>query len=175
MPSLVGKEIFPKQLFFVSTSFICVQVRNEENISVCVQTMHMVGIVILIMLCITEIQSATATSSLYKVWEIYFSFPKQNVNQLNPSWWTLKLLWKWFAWQNSPTNNSHSLILDALCNVHNFVTLFHSRAVDPEDWLTGKAPSIHPLKKEKKSFGAGEAEGKGGWSGMGGLLVCLFF
>lgn len=113
----------------------------------------------------------------YIVWEIYFSFPKQNRNQLNPSRWTLKLLWKWFAWQNSPTNNSHSVILDALCNVHNFVTIFHSRAVDPEDWLTGKAPSMHPLKKEKKVLEQRKLREKEviAWSGMGGLLGWFFF
>lgn len=152
----MGKEIFPKQLFFVSASFICVQVSNEQNITVYVQTMHVVGIVILI----PEIQSTTATSSLYKVQEIHFSFSKRNINQLNLSWWMLNLLWKLFAWQSSSTNNSNNLILDPLCNVHNFVTLFHSRAVGPEDWLTGRFLSIHPLKQEKNSFGAGEAEGK---------------
>lgn len=65
--SLVGKEIFPKQLSFVSNSFICVQVSNEQNIAVYVQTMRVVCNMILILLCITEMQSVTSTTSLSAV------------------------------------------------------------------------------------------------------------
>lgn len=55
--SLVGKQIFPKQSVLASDSFVYVQVSNEQNIAAYVQTRHVVSSMILILLCITEMQS----------------------------------------------------------------------------------------------------------------------